>query len=237
MSSKLIAKEGPASGVSYTLERQEIFVGRDLSNDIVINDPEISRRHARLYKQGNAYILEDLGSTNGTTVNNKRLTSPYRLNHGEEVGMGQNISFTYESDEPVNSDQATVAVASLDFDEGATLVADPGNSPVGGDYFPPSPNIPSEFAQVPEEKAPQDDSFKSPGFPSTPAQSPSHPQTVDKPSKKKSGKKRKFPIWILIAIIALLLLCVVVGGLALWYIDVNFLWCDILPFLPGCLLN
>ncbi len=51
MASKFIAKKGPAAGVSYSLEQQEIFIGRDLSNDIVINDPEISRRHSRLYKQ------------------------------------------------------------------------------------------------------------------------------------------------------------------------------------------
>ncbi|MCD4752407.1 MAG: FHA domain-containing protein [Anaerolineaceae bacterium] len=236
MASKLIAKKGPASGVSYALEQQEIFIGRDLSNDIVINDPEISRRHARLYKQGNAYVLEDLGSTNGTSVNSKRLTGPCKLNHGEVVEMGPNISFTYESDEPINSEQATVAVASLDFDEGATLVADQEIIPLGNEYIPPAPNIPSEFAQVPEDKIPQDNGFNSPAFPSE-SQSPSSPQTPEKSGKNKSGKKRKFPIWILIAIIALLLLCVVVGGLALWYIDVNFLWCDILPFLPGCLLN
>lgn len=231
MASKLIAKEGPASGVSYTLEQQEIFIGRDLSNDIVINDPEISRRHARLYKQGNAYILEDLGSTNGTSVNSKRLTGPCKLNHGEAVGMGQNISFIYESDEPTNSEQATVAVASLDFDEGATLVADQEIISLENDFIAPTPNIPSEFAQVPEEN-----NFNSPAFPSE-SQSPSSSQTPEKSGKNKSGKKKKFPVWILIAIIALLLLCVVVGGLALWYIDVNFLWCDILPVLPGCQLH
>lgn len=230
MASKLIAKEGPASGVSYTLEQQEIFIGRDLSNDIVINDPEISRRHARLYKQGNAYVLEDLGSTNGTSVNGERLTGPCKINNGEAVGMGQNISFTYESDEPINSEQATVAVASLDFDEGATLVADQEIISLENDYIAPSPNIPSEFAQVPEEN-----NFNSPSFPENP-QPPSAPQKPEKSSKNQSGKKKKFPIWILIAIVAILFLCVVVGGIALWYIDANYLWCEILPFLPGCVL-
>lgn len=235
MALKLIAKKGPAAGVSYTLEQQEIFIGRDLSNDIVINDPEISRRHARIYKQGNAYILEDLGSTNGTSVKGKRLTGPCKLNHGDAIEMGPNIGFVYESDEPINSEQATVAVASVDFDEGATLVADQEIIQLGNDYIPPTPNIPSEFAQVPEEKIKEGDRINSPAFPSVP-QPHSSPQAPEKQRKAKSGKKRKFPIWILIAIIALLLLCVVVGGLAIWYIDVNFLWCDILPFLPGCLL-
>lgn len=62
-----------------------MFIGRDLTNDIVINDAEISRRHARLISQAGGYVLEDLGSTNGTFINGQRLASPYILRPGETV--------------------------------------------------------------------------------------------------------------------------------------------------------
>ena len=228
MASKLIAKKGPAAGVSYSLEQQEIFIGRDLSNDIVINDPEISRRHSRLYKQGNDYVIEDLGSTNGTSVNQQRLASPCHLKNNDAVSMSQNISFVFETDEPMVSEQATVAVSSLNLDEGATLVADETNNPLAGEFISPTPAIPDEFAQSPVFTDTQDQqSFNAPQ-----SATPSGGKRSQKPAKK-----RNFPVWILIAIIAIILLCVIAGALALWYIDSNFLWCDVMPFLPGCQLN
>ena len=45
---QIVIRSGPTPGKTYPLVKSEIFIGRDLSNDIVINDPEISRRHARL---------------------------------------------------------------------------------------------------------------------------------------------------------------------------------------------
>ena len=70
---RLVMRSGPTVGKVYPLDKNELFLGRDLSNDIVINDPEISRRHSRLFLQGNTFAIEDMGSTNGTFVNGQRL--------------------------------------------------------------------------------------------------------------------------------------------------------------------
>jgi hypothetical protein len=106
---RLVMHAGPLAGRAFPLEKTEIFVGRDLTNDIVINDPEVSRRHARLFLQGNNFVIEDLGSTNGTAVNGQRLLGPYILRPGEAVVFGEHITAVFEAVQPETS--STIASA------------------------------------------------------------------------------------------------------------------------------
>ncbi|MCK6538476.1 MAG: FHA domain-containing protein [Anaerolineales bacterium] len=93
---QLIMRTGPTPGAIFTLEGDQLNVGRDSSNDITINDAEVSRRHARLTFQGGKYVLEDLGSTNGTFVNGQRLAGPRVLKAGEVVSFGEQIVLVFE---------------------------------------------------------------------------------------------------------------------------------------------
>ena len=93
---QLIMRSGPTPGAAYNLEGDQLTIGRDATNDITINDAEISRRHARLTFQGGKYVLEDLGSTNGTFVNGQRLAGPRVLKAGEVVSFGEQIILVYE---------------------------------------------------------------------------------------------------------------------------------------------
>ena len=89
---QLIMRSGPTPGASFILEGDQLTVGRDATNEIVINDAEISRRHARLTFQGGKYVLEDLGSTNGTFVNRGPRLLPgnkHPLKHGDEIIVGK----------------------------------------------------------------------------------------------------------------------------------------------------
>src|SRR5512132_2795390 len=94
---QLIMRSGPTPGAAYTLEGDQITIGRDSTNGITINDAEISRRHARLSFQGGKYVLEDLGSTNGTFVNGQRLAGPRVLKAGEVVSFGEQIVMVFEA--------------------------------------------------------------------------------------------------------------------------------------------
>ncbi|PWB72827.1 MAG: hypothetical protein C3F07_11010 [Anaerolineales bacterium] len=94
---QLIMRTGPTPGAAYTLEGDQITIGRDSTNEIVINDAEVSRRHARLTFQGGKYVLEDLGSTNGTFVNGQRLAGPRVLKTGEVVSFGEQIVLVFEA--------------------------------------------------------------------------------------------------------------------------------------------
>lgn len=93
---KLILQSGVGAGTEYPLEKTDLLLGRDLSNDIVVNDPEVSRRHARLLLQDGSYVLEDLSSTNGTFIRGQRLGAPLVLRPGETITIGEKVVLKYE---------------------------------------------------------------------------------------------------------------------------------------------
>ena len=92
---QLSINRGPNAGSAYPLRGRTITIGRSPDNTIVIDDSSISRHHARLTWQGHAYALEDLGSANGTWVNNARIKRPVLLNPGDSIGLGQSVSATF----------------------------------------------------------------------------------------------------------------------------------------------
>jgi pSer/pThr/pTyr-binding forkhead associated (FHA) protein len=94
---QFIMRSGPTPGATYPLEGDSLSIGRDASNSIQINDAEISRRHAQLQFQGGKYVIEDLGSTNGTHVNGQRLAAPYVLKPGDIISFGEGIVLAFES--------------------------------------------------------------------------------------------------------------------------------------------
>ncbi len=93
---QLVMRTGPTPGRIYPLDQDEIHIGRDISNDVVISDAEVSRHHARLIAQGNSYVLEDQGSTNGTFVDGQRLMGPHLMHPGEVILFGENVSLAFE---------------------------------------------------------------------------------------------------------------------------------------------
>jgi hypothetical protein len=103
----LVMRTGPNAGVTYPLEGAEIYIGREAVNGVAINDTEVSRKHAKLSLHGSTYVIQDLGSTNGTFVNNERITGTQVLNTGDTVRLGENISLIYEAS----------------YDPGATIIA------------------------------------------------------------------------------------------------------------------
>ncbi|MBL8101382.1 MAG: FHA domain-containing protein [Anaerolineales bacterium] len=102
-------RSGPTPGVTFPLDGDQLTIGRDSSNGVAINDAEVSRKHSRLSFQGGKYVIEDLGSTNGTFVNGQRLAGPVVLKAGDVVSLGEQIVLMYDA---INMDPgATVAVS------------------------------------------------------------------------------------------------------------------------------
>ncbi len=131
---QLTMRSGPNPGTVYALEGEQLSIGRDSSNEIPVNDAEVSRRHARLTFQGGKFVLDDMGSTNGTFVNGQRLTGPRVLKSGEVISLGEQIVFVYEA---------------VDSDPGATMVS-PRNVPAQARPVVAPPPPPPAFAgQVP----------------------------------------------------------------------------------------
>ncbi|HEU4494863.1 MAG TPA: DUF3662 and FHA domain-containing protein [Rubrobacteraceae bacterium] len=86
---------------SFPLEgRGPWTVGRSQENDIVIPDPNVSRKHARLSRADNGYVVEDLGSTNGTLLDGAPIDRE-RIDSGDELTFGQSTArFVRRIDSP-----------------------------------------------------------------------------------------------------------------------------------------
>ena len=78
---------------SWILKPGEYILGRFPTNDIVIPDPYVSRRHARIFYREGKWFIEDLGSTNGTIVDNEdiRGKGTHELKDGSEIVIGLTI--------------------------------------------------------------------------------------------------------------------------------------------------
>lgn len=95
ISSRMREAEGGAAagslvlptGQRFTLGEHTVTVGRRPESNIVLGDPKVSRNHAEIRPQGDGYIVVDLGSTNGTTVNGVRI-GERQLRDGDEIRFG-----------------------------------------------------------------------------------------------------------------------------------------------------
>jgi ABC-type multidrug transport system ATPase subunit len=108
---KLIHKEGSASPKEYELTKPEVIIGRDPTVDLTFPSPAVSRRHARLTREGEGYFLEDLGSSNGTYINGERLLGRRLLNSGDQIDLGKAITIKYQTPIDIESQQTAVVSA------------------------------------------------------------------------------------------------------------------------------
>ncbi len=111
MSFKLSVRQGPRPNLVFELDQDSYTIGREAGAEIVIEDPQVSRRHAQLTRQGTSYFIEDIGSTNGTYVNGKRLTAPMLLSNGDMIGLADTIVLAVQAPLTVNEDATVVSEA------------------------------------------------------------------------------------------------------------------------------
>jgi pSer/pThr/pTyr-binding forkhead associated (FHA) protein len=90
----LTVTAGPDTGFKFRIKPTAItHIGREADNDVVLDDPATSRRHAQIQFQDGKYVLTDLGSANGTLVNDQRVTER-ALSDGDLIKVGQNVILT-----------------------------------------------------------------------------------------------------------------------------------------------
>ena len=88
------AAPGCSAGAAYDLS-EGALLGRGDQADIVLEDSFASSRHAQLVPHGDVIVLEDLGSTNGTYLNDEPLRGPQPLHPGDRIRIGDS-AFTFE---------------------------------------------------------------------------------------------------------------------------------------------
>lgn len=145
---RMIVRTGPNPGTVFELTKEVSLIGRDVTNDVVVGDAEVSRQHSRITRTPGGYVLEDLGSTNGTFVNGERLVAPRVMNPGDLVALGETVSLTFDATSP----EAAATVAQ------PAATAEPAKKAPGAaaepaaQAKPASPPISAEEASPPEKK-------------------------------------------------------------------------------------
>ncbi len=84
----LVVQRGPSAGSRFLLDADLVGAGRHPDSEIFLDDVTVSRRHAEFRRNGNEFIVSDVGSLNGTYVNRDRIDS-VRLTDGDEVQIGK----------------------------------------------------------------------------------------------------------------------------------------------------
>jgi hypothetical protein len=85
----LVVTAGPLTGTNITLADQPILIGRADDSTLVLTDDFASSRHARLTNRGGKWYVEDLGSTNGTYLDQQRVQGPLLVGPGQPIRIGQ----------------------------------------------------------------------------------------------------------------------------------------------------
>lgn len=218
---KLIIQSGTGTGTEFPLEKSELFLGRDLTSDLVINDAEVSRRHLRLVMDGATYRIEDLGSTNGTFIHGQRLSSPALLKPGEVITLGEKIVLRFE-------------VTSTD--PNATVVVQRASvPPVQQEQRP----VPPPAAMQPPMAPPV---VPAPVFSPPPAQvapsisaAPAYQQPrVQVPPPAASPKKKTSALVIILIIVGIMVLFCVVPWII---IDLTNSYCSLFPGILNMLMT
>jgi pSer/pThr/pTyr-binding forkhead associated (FHA) protein len=105
---QLVVRSGPNPGKVFPIIKNEVIIGRDPACEVLIPDAEISRQHATVKLMPDGYVVEDLGSTNGTIVSGKKLEGQHLLRPGEIIALGEHVSLVFEAQPSMDPD-ATMA--------------------------------------------------------------------------------------------------------------------------------
>ncbi len=160
---RLVVRRGPQPNQVFDLNKDVMNIGRDITNEITINDPEVSRIHVRLTRSAGGYTIEDKQSTNGTFINSQRLTGAKPLVHGDLISLGETVTLGYEALRPGMA-PGTGTPPEMMPTTANPAARQPSPAPVAQqpyDYSPQSPAQPqvqqpySPYAQPQQQPAPQ----------------------------------------------------------------------------------
>ena len=84
----LVTIKGPIPGQRFTLLGDSALIGRQEDATIYLDSLAVSRQHARIHCHGGEYFIEDIGSSNGTFLNGRRITQPVLLRDRDQIEVG-----------------------------------------------------------------------------------------------------------------------------------------------------
>ena len=218
MSFKLTVRQGPRPALVFELDKDDYTIGREAGNDIVIEDPQVSRRHAQLTRQGVSYLIEDMGSTNGTYVNGKRVTAPVLLANGDLVGLADTVVLAVQAPATTISSEATLVM---------------GEAPHAKSTVPPT--LPAFTPPVQAPPASNQAAARQPGYAPPPSFAPQPayvppPQPYASPPSLAVANDRRRTIVIGVGCLALIMVVCMIGFVLWSFIDCRS-FSSVFPFL------
>lgn len=137
------------AGRRHVVAGRQMTIGRSRQNDLVLEAPLASRRHAWTWRQGNQEIIEDLGSTHGTWVNGQRLAGPRMLQTGDVIQMGEARLLYLAGQDPSSSDTPPQGMPRLAVTPTEPPVVRPFPAPSRSAPPRPAPATPGQVTYVP----------------------------------------------------------------------------------------
>lgn len=87
MGFQLVISEGKEAGREFVFDQASVLIGRTSECDVILYDPGVSRKHARIFSEGDGFFVEDMGSSNGTRVNGENIKKQ-ALKDGDAISLG-----------------------------------------------------------------------------------------------------------------------------------------------------
>ncbi len=115
---KIIFRSGVLSGSVTELTRDLLRIGRDPANDLVVDDIEVSRNHAKISFHNDEYLIEDLNSTNGTLLNGRKIHTSEKLKDGDLINLGESNIFEFSLEKIISPKKKPAVKTDENFDEG-----------------------------------------------------------------------------------------------------------------------
>lgn len=240
---RLVIRRGPQPNQTYEISKDVTTLGRDITNDIVINDRETSRHHLRLQRSTDTVTVEDLGSTNGTFVNGKRVSGLTTLQNGDMLGLGETVTLAFEiqrGQQPAAAPEPSLPSAgplspppleapAADAAYGPPAAAFAGQPPVADPYMPPlgeaAPAPPNAYAEQPQMQQPGFYAQQTAGYqiPPPPQQYPGYDYDPYRARDDEGGSSQ----WLVLGCFVFIVLAFVCFGfIGLLLIDTLNLWCE-----------
>jgi two-component system cell cycle response regulator len=97
---------GPQTGLTRALDQDSIVIGRAGGCDFVLDDTALSRRHCRIYRNTEGLVVEDLGSSNGTFLDGKMVSTPQRIDDGARIHLGRQTVLSLSRQDPLEQNAA-----------------------------------------------------------------------------------------------------------------------------------
>ena len=192
----LIEVAGPEPGARYILSQDTMNIGRSLSNEITIDDTRISRHHVQIKRLPDGAVIEDLGSTNKTWVNDELLTSARFLQSGDIIQLADAVTFRFI----VETYAPPSMTAPIEAEESMAAY--------------------EEAAEPPPQRSAPPATMATPPLP--PAAVPPNPDATATPlpPASKPGRSRRY-YWGIALLVAFILLCLALAAF-MWFAPYEF---------------